>query len=221
MFKIMIIEDNEDIRDELVILLNNSMYSTVIVEDFKETVKIVERENPDLILLDIVLPGTDGMKICKEIRKDFSTPIIFVTSNITTESELNAILIGGDDYITKPYNTPILLARINSILKRFGNIDEKNIFECKNCQLSLLNSTITYKDKVVELTRNELRICYNLFSRCGQIVPRGVIIDDLWDNEMFIDDNTLSVNITRIRGKLKELGLENLIETKRGIGYKI
>ena len=147
-----------------------------------------------------------------------------MTSRGSSMDELNGIMMGGDDYITKPYVAPILLARIAAVLKRSGRENTATdacILTCRGCRLNLLNSTLACGDKTVELTRNELRICWNLFSRCGEIVPREDIIDDLWDNQIFIDDNTLSVNITRIRGKLRRIGVENLIETRRGQGYRI
>ncbi|HHX66776.1 MAG TPA: response regulator transcription factor [Gallicola sp.] len=220
-YKILIVEDSSSIRDELVVLLENNLYEVVAVTDFANILKKVEEVSPDLILLDIILPNINGIDICREIRQKNDTPIIFVTSKATTESELNAILIGGDDYITKPYNAAVLLARITSVLKRYGKGKNNTSYICKGCKLNLLDSTISYNGQSTELTKNELRICYNLFSKCGQIDPREYIIEDLWDNEMFIDDNTLSVNITRIRGKLKDIGVEDLIKTKRGIGYKI
>ena len=138
--------------------------------------------------------------------------------------ELNGMMMGGDDYVTKPYQAPILLARIAAVLKRTGhNKAPENPcrFTWKGCELDMLQGTLTYEGRSEQLTRNELRICCNLFSRAGQIISREELIDDLWENQIFIDDNTLSVNITRIRGKMKEMGLENLIVTRRGQGYQL
>lgn len=179
---------------------------------------------PDLILLDIQLPGTDGLKVCRDIRKKTDVPIIFVTSRSNSMDELNGMMMGGDDYITKPYQAPILLARIAAVLKRTGHnkAPENPLrFTWKGCELDMLQGTLTYEGRSEQLTRNELRICCNLFSRAGQIISREELIDDLWENQIFIDDNTLSVNITRIRGKMKEIGLENLIVTRRGQGYQL
>lgn len=224
MYHILIIEDDTDIRSELKLMLENALYQTDVIEDFTHIPAQVDALSPDLILLDIQLPGVDGLSLCRGIRKTKDTPVIFVTSRGSSMDELNGIMMGGDDYITKPYVAPILLARIAAVLKRSGRENTATdacILTCRGCRLNLLNSTLACGDKTVELTRNELRICWNLFSRCGEIVSREDIIDDLWDNQIFIDDNTLSVNITRIRGKLRRIGVENLIETRRGQGYRI
>ena len=224
MYHLLIIEDDTDIRSELKLMLENALYHADSIENFTDVPAQVQALSPDLILLDIQLPGLDGLSLCREIRKTKDTPVIFVTSRSSSMDELNGIMMGGDDYITKPYVTPILLARIAAVLKRSGRenaVSDSCILTCRGCRLNLLNSTLTCSGKTAELTKNELRICWNLFSRCGEIVPREDIIDDLWDNQIFIDDNTLSVNITRIRSKLREIGVDDLIETKRGQGYRI
>lgn len=224
MYHILIIEDDTDIRSELKLMLENALYHADSIENFTDVPAQVQALSPDLILLDIQLPGLDGLSLCREIRKTKDTPVIFVTSRSSSMDELNGIMMGGDDYITKPYVTPILLARIAAVLKRSGRenaASDSCILTCRGYRLNLLNSTLTCSGKTAELTKNELRICWNLFSRCGEIVPREDIIDDLWDNQIFIDDNTLSVNITRIRSKLREMGVDDLIETKRGQGYRI
>lgn len=224
MYHILIIEDDTDIRSELKLMLQNALYQADSIDTFTDIPAQVEALSPDLILLDIRLPGLDGLSLCREIRRTRDTPIIFVTSRSSSMDELNGIMMGGDDYITKPYITPILLARIAAVLKRLDREKPSTdpcILTCRGCRLNLLNSTLTCGDKTVELTKNELRICWNLFSRCGEIVSREDIIDDLWDNQIFLDDNTLSVNITRIRRKLRDMGVENLIETKRGQGYRV
>ncbi len=224
MYRILIVEDEKDIRLELKLMLENALYQAEAAEDFSDIPRLVDETAPDLILLDIQLPGTDGLKVCRDIRKKTDVPIIFVTSRSNSMDELNGMMMGGDDYITKPYQAPILLARIAAVLKRTGhNKAPENPcrFTWKGCELDMLQGTLTYEGRSEQLTRNELRICCNLFSRAGQIISREELIDDLWENQIFIDDNTLSVNITRIRGKMKEIGLENLIVTRRGQGYQL
>lgn len=217
-------EDEKDIRLELKLMLENALYQAEAAEDFSDIPRLVDETAPDLILLDIQLPGTDGLRVCRDIRKKTDVPIIFVTSRSNSMDELNGMMMGGDDYVTKPYQAPILLARIAAVLKRTGhNKAPENPcrFTWKGCELDMLQGTLTYEGRSEQLTRNELRICCNLFSRAGQIISREELIDDLWENQIFIDDNTLSVNITRIRGKIKEIGLENLIVTRRGQGYQL
>ncbi|WP_195421253.1 response regulator transcription factor [Faecalicatena contorta] len=224
MYRILIVEDEKDIRLELKLMLENALYQAEAAEDFSDIPRLVDETAPDLILLDIQLPGTDGLKVCRDIRKKTDVPIIFVTSRSNSMDELNGMMMGGDDYITKPYQAPILLARIAAVLKRTGhNKAPENPcrFTWKGCELDMLQGTLTHEGRSEQLTRNELRICCNLFSRAGQIISREELIDDLWENQIFIDDNTLSVNITRIRGKMKEIGLENLIVTRRGQGYQL
>lgn len=224
MYRILIVEDEKDIRLELKLMLENALYQAEAAEDFSDIPRLVDETAPDLILLDIQLPETDGLKVCRDIRKKTDVPIIFVTSRSNSMDELNGMMMGGDDYATKPYQAPILLARIAAVLKRTGhNKAPENPcrFTWKGCELDMLQGTLTYEGRSEQLTRNELRICCNLFSRAGQIISREELIDDLWENQIFIDDNTLSVNITRIRGKMKEIGLENLIVTRRGQGYQL
>ena len=224
MYRILIVEDEKDIRLELKLMLENALYQAEAAEDFSDIPRLVDETAPDLILLDIQLPGTDGLRVCRDIRKKTDVPIIFETSRSNSMDELNGMMMGGDDYVTKPYQAPILLARIAAVLKRTGhNKAPENPcrFTWKGCELDMLQGTLTYEGRSEQLTRNELRICCNLFSRAGQIISREELIDDLWENQIFIDDNTLSVNITRIRGKIKEIGLENLIVTRRGQGYQL
>lgn len=232
MYHILIIEDDPDIRAELKLLLENALYAVEALEDFTQLPSRVEACAPDLILLDIQLPNIDGLKVCQELRRTMDTPIIFVTGRMDAMDELTGILMGGDDYITKPYHAPILLARIAAVLKRTvrcsagaahcaPSASSDYQFAWKGCELDMLRSTLSHREHSISLTRNELRICYHLFSKGGQIVSREELIDDLWDNQIFIDDNTLSVHITRIRNKLKEIGVDNLIETRRGQGYRL
>lgn len=218
----MIVEDNEQIQREINNLLIHNGYETVRVEGFYDVPKQVKLNNPDLILLDITLPMDDGFKICTEIRSFSRVPIIFVTSRNTNIDELMSITLGGDDFITKPYNIQILLARINSLLKRaYPNMGTMDILEHNGVTLNIVSSKIIYNGKEEELTKNELKILHYLFVNKGKIVSRVDIMEYLWDSSLFINDNTLTVNITRIRGKMENLGVEEFIKTKRGQGYSI
>ena len=222
MFTIMIIDDNVQLQNEIGNLLIVNGYGVLKPKDFNNIPKIVKEDNPDLILLDINLPNDDGFKICTEIRSFSKIPIIFITSRNTNIDELMAITLGGDDFITKPYNTQILLARINALIKRaYPNNSNLDVIEHNGFKLNILSSTIEYNGNSEELTKNEMKILYYLLINKGKIVSRAAIIEYLWDSSMFVNDNTLTVNITRIRNKIEEIGLKDFIKTKRGQGYII
>lgn len=222
MFNIMIIDDNETLQNELEKLLIISRYNVIKIKDFNNIPEIVKESKPHLILLDINLPKDDGFKICTEIRSFSKVPIIFITSRSTNIDELMGITLGGDDFITKPYNTQILLARISSLLKRAYPADNHmDIIEYNGVKLNILSSVVEYKEKSIELTKNELKILHYLIENKGKIVPRVDILEYLWDSALFVNDNTLTVNITRIRSKMEEIGVSGFIKTKRGQGYII
>ncbi|MFQ7523787.1 MAG: response regulator transcription factor [Terrisporobacter sp.] len=222
MFTIMIIDDNVQLQNEIGNLLIVNGYGVLKPKDFNNIPKIVKEDNPDLILLDINLPNDDGFKICTEIRSFSKIPIIFITSRNTNIDELMAITLGGDDFITKPYNTQILLARINALIKRaYPNNSNLDVIEYNGFKLNILSSTIEYNGNSEELTKNEMKILYYLLINKGKIVSRAAIMEYLWDSSMFVNDNTLTVNITRIRNKIEEIGLKDFIKTKRGQGYII
>lgn len=221
MFKIIIVEDDKEIREELKILLENSGYEVQIISDFEHIIEKIIEEQVHLILLDINLPNKNGFEICSKIRAKSKVPIIFVTSRNNSMDELKGIMLGGDDYIEKPYNVPILLARIKNLLNRTYLEERESKIEYKGITLEVLKSKITYNKKEIELTKTEIKTLHYLFKNKDKIIPRADIIDFLWDNEVYADDNSLSVIVTRLREKLKEIGIENLIETKRGQGYKI
>ena len=211
MEKILIVEDDNKIRKELEIFLNNNGYEAKGLDSFSNTVEDIIATKTDLILLDINLPNLDGQYVLRELRKVLETPIIMVTSRDSEIDELLSMNYGADDYVTKPFNIHILLAKISAILKRTKkvNYDQNKI----NCGEFILNE---FK---IELTKNELKILHFLVKKRGEIVTREEIMEDLWDSESFIDDNTLTVNITRLRNKLEEVGIKELLETKRGLGY--
>lgn len=222
MITIMIIDDNEQLQNEIGNLLTINGYSVLKPKDFDKIPKMVKDDSPDLVLLDINLPSDDGFKLCTEIRSFSKVPIIFITSRNTNIDELMAITLGGDDYITKPYNTQILLARINALIKRaYPNDSNLDIIEYNGLKLNILSSTIEYNGNSEELTKNEMKILYYLLINKEKIVSRVEIMEYLWDSSMFVNDNTLTVNITRIRNKIEEIGLKDFIKTKRGQGYII
>ncbi|MFR7995543.1 MAG: response regulator transcription factor [Clostridium sp.] len=220
MSKIFVVEDEKTIRDELSIFLSRYGYEVEAPEDFENIIENIKGSNCDLILLDINLPVFDGYYICREVRKFSDVPIIVVTSRDSDIDELMSMNLGADDFVTKPYNTQILLARIEAILKRVNkNLMAQDILEYNEMKVNLSNGTISYNNKTIEITKNELKIISYLIKNKGKIVSREDLMNYLWDCEMFIDDNTLSVNVTRIRKKLEEIGLKNIIETRRGLGY--
>ena len=222
MQKIMVIEDDTAIQEELALLLENEGYMPLVVTNFTDILGQAVLERPDLILLDIGLPGRDGFSLCAALRKAVSAPVIFVTSRDASTDEVRALSLGGDDYITKPYSVPVLLARIKAVLRRSsGEPEPADILEAGGLRLSLTKGVVSANGKTAELTRNELQILACLMAHTGQIVSRADLIDALWDNQIYIDDNTLSVNMTRLRGKLTEIGLPDAIKTRRGMGYQL
>lgn len=222
MQKILIIEDDEKIRDELESFLNKHGYNAKALINLDNVVEDILKEKADLILLDINLPYMDGEYVCKEVRKTSNVPIIMVTSRDSELDELISLNYGADQYVTKPYNIQILLAKIIGLLKRNQNagINQDKI-DCKEFILNRSKSIIEKDDLKVELTKNEISMLYFLILHRGSIVSREDIIEYLWESEAFIDDNTLTVNMKRLRGKLEEVGLDDIIETKRGQGYML
>ena len=217
--KIFIIEDEEKIRLELSTFLNRYGYETSYSTDFENIVDISLKEEPDIILLDINLPYYDGYYICREIRRKSNVPIIVVTSRNSEVDELMSMNLGADDFITKPYNTQILLARIASIIRRtYQNLDSE-VFEFKGLKYNMSTSEMTFDNKKCELTKNESKILFTLMKNKERIVSRNDLMKALWQDDEFVDDNTLTVNIKRLRKKLEEIGAVDYIQTKRGQGY--
>lgn len=217
---IMIVEDDPVIREELAFLLENENYQVLSISDFETIPEQVRSAGPDLVLLDLGLPGRDGLSLCAAIRK--TAPVMVVTSRTSALDELRALNLGSDDYVTKPYNIPVLLARIKAVLRRNGGANtEPDILKAAGLLLSLTKGTVSAAGGTAELTRNELKILAHLMARAGEIVPRADLIEALWDSQIYIDDNTLSVNVTRLRSKLEGLGMPNVIKTRRGMGYQL
>ncbi len=220
MQKILIVEDDEKLRNELEKFLNNNGYKAEGLKKYDNCIEDIMKSESDLILLDINLPFSDGEYICKEIRKKSEVPIIMITSRNNEMDELISINYGADDYITKPYNTQILLARIASILKRINKNElEKSKIDCTQFILNISESKIEKGNKQIELTKNESKILQCLAKNRNKIVSREELMEYLWDTDEFVDDNTLTVNITRVRNKLEELEIKEILETKRGQGY--
>ena len=219
--KIFVIEDDPVIRAELITLLEGNSYEASAATDFSSVIKTAKDVQPHLILLDIKLPQTNGFTLCSQIRSFSNVPIIFVTSCTTDMDELNSIMLGGDAFITKPYNTAILLARIASLLKRAYPAEAQTSLTYQGAILHLDSSKIEYTGQQADLTKNELKILCYLFKHAGVICARADIVEYLWDNQVYIDDNALSVNINRIREKLVSIGLTDFIKTKHRQGYTL
>ena len=215
--KILIIEDEIELREELKVLLDENGYEGIILESFENIKQDTLSVNADLILLDIKIPYTNGQQLLKEIRKESDVPIIMVTSKNTEMDEVLSMSYGADDYITKPYNPVLLLLRIEAILKRVNK--SNNNLSYNNVKVNLLKSTLEYEDKELLLSKNEMSIFYFMLMNKGKIVSRDAIMNYLWGNDRFIDDNTLTVNINRLRKKLEEIDLKGVIETRREQGY--
>ena len=221
MKKILIVEDDFTIQAQLKTLLSGNGYEVFVVTDFSQTIQQIKAFVPHLVILDIKLPGNNGFEICSEIRTFSDIPIVFVTSSNMDMDELNSIMLGGDAFITKPYNTAILLAKIAALLKRAYPSPQTEFFTWNGVTLYLESSVIEYNGQKAELTKNELKILYYLFKNAGKICSRNDIVDFLWDNQLYVDDNALSVNVTRIRNKLDKIGLTNFIKTKHRQGYTL
>ena len=219
MSKIMIVEDDKAICNELANLLENNNYEAVILKDFKNALSEILKVAPDLILLDINIPYINGDILLKKLRKEVNIPVIMVTSITSEINEALSISYGADDYITKPYNPNILLLRIGAILKRVNTNYNNNILTYKNLKFDITKGTIKNNDKEIILTKNEIIIFSYLINHQNKIVTRDELITAIWDTTDYISDNTLTVNINRLRNKLKEIGYENIIDTRKGMGY--
>ena len=219
MKKILVIDDEEIIRNELKVLLQNSGYEVKVLEDFENIRDDIKKIKSDLILLDINLPNINGEILLKEIRKMSNVPVIMVTSKNSEVDEVLSMSYGADDYVTKPYNPTILLLRIQNIFKRMYN-DRDDLFY-EDIIVNPKKGTLQRDKKILELTKNEMIIFTYLLSKKGKVVTRDDLMTDLWNNNEYINDNALTVNISRLRTKLQDFGLENKIETRKGQGYKL
>ena len=215
--KILVIEDDKSVRDEMVELLNNASYEVRLIEDFNDTLGQILSINPDLVLLDINIPFMNGEMLLEKLRKVSNVPVIMVTSRNTLSDEVLSRGYGADDYVTQPYNPTLLLLRINSVLRRMSNVNET--IKYKDAIVNIKKGTISLDSREIILTKNEMIILGYLLGHKGMIVTRDELMTDLWDNNEYINDNALTVNISRLRSKLEELGLRDVIETRKGQGY--
>lgn len=219
--KIYVIEDDEAIRGELLRLLEREGYEMGACEDFSRASELALAAGPDLVLLDLTLPGTDGQLVCRELRGASSVPIIVLTSRTTEADEVVAMTLGADDFVPKPYSPRVLLARIAALLRRSGGSAARSVLEHNGVTLDLSRSLASSASGSVELTKNEVRILALLMRRAGTIVSREDLMRELWDSEAFVDDNTLTVNVNRLRAQLAKVGVEGFLVTHRGQGYSV
>ena len=219
--KIYVIEDDEAIRAELVRLLGREGYETVACGDFSRAAELALSAAPDLMLLDLTLPGKDGQLVCRELRAASGVPVMVLTSRATEVDEVVAMTLGADDFMPKPYSPCVLLARIAALLRRAGGTAARSVLEHGGVALDLSRSTASAAGGSVELTKNELRILALLMRRAGTIVSREDLMRELWDSEAFVDDNTLTVNVNRLRAQLAKIGVEGYLVTHRGQGYSV
>ncbi|MBQ8961625.1 MAG: response regulator transcription factor [Ruminococcus sp.] len=217
MKKILLIEDETALREELSVLLKNAGYTPVAVTEWENVPEQMKSSGADLILLDINLPGLNGEALLQELRRESSTPVIMLTSRTGGIDEVLSLSYGADDYITKPYDPTVLLLRISAVLKRTGKTGAVQSYH--DAQVSSVKGSISRNGSEQILTKNEMIIFQLLLDRQGEIVTRDDLMTALWDNDEFVNDNALSVNISRLRSKLAELGLEEAIETRKKQGY--
>ncbi|WP_125152156.1 response regulator transcription factor [Clostridium rectalis] len=223
MFKIMIVEDDFKIREIILENIKKWGYDGMYIEDFNKTFDSFVKYQPHLVLMDVNLPSFDGFYWCNKIREVSKVPIIFISSRNTNMDIIMSVNMGGDDFIQKPFSLDVLMAKVNALLRRtysYSNVDS-NIIQHKGVVLNLKDNNLIYKDIKIELTKNEYKIVYILMKNNGSIVSRDKIMRSLWEDESFVDDNTLTVNINRLRKKLDDVNLKNFIKTKKGQGYII
>ncbi len=220
MARIYVIEDDEAVRGELLTLLRRAGHEVAWAEQFDRLAADVLASGPDVVLLDLGLPGTDGQYVCRELRQASSVPIVVVTSRATDLDELMSMSLGADDFVPKPYNGQVLLAHIDALLRRTkGGQAAGRVLEHRGVRLDLARSLAAYEGRSVELTKNEMRILALLMRRGGEIVSREDIMMELWNSDAFIDDNTLTVNMNRLRKTLASIGVNDYLTTHRGQGY--
>ena len=222
MQKIMIVEDDEVISSTLKRHLEKWNFEVYVVEDFEHVMEVFLDYQPTLVLLDISLPFYNGYHWCQEMRKVSEIPIIFISSTNENMNIVMAMNMGADDFINKPFDLNVITAKIQAMIRRTYSFSKQfHILTYKELILNLLEATVSYHDQVIELTKNELKIMQMLFEKAETYVSRDELMIELWQSDKFVDDNTLSVNMNRLRKKLDDFGLDSLIQTKKGIGYKL
>ena len=215
--KILIVEDDSSMQEELKGLLENASYDTLILTDFLHAKEYILKTNPDLVLLDVNIPYLNGELLLKELRKESSVPVIILTSRASEIDEVLSISYGADDLITKPYNPTILLLRIQNVFKRVNQVKDK--LKYRDLDVYQNRGVLTKDNLSIELTKNEMIIFLYLLNNQNRIVSRDELMSELWNNEEYINDNALTVNISRLRTKLKDFGYSDVIETRKGQGY--
>lgn len=222
MYQILLIEDNPSTRKAVMALLTRYGYEVKAPAAFDRLMDEFEQARPHLVLLDINLPVYDGFHFCRELRSRSEVPIILLTSRESAMDQVMGITLGADDYIVKPYVAEVLLARIAAVLRRtYGRAPLTEALEYQGLRLDLASGVVSYGEQQIELTKNELKLLHALLEKQGTLVTREQLMERLWSSDLFIDENTLTVNIARLRGKLTEMGLDSFIETRRGLGYII
>lgn len=222
MYKVLIVEDDMAIAELLKSNLNQWGFDTYLVTDFNQVMDNFIHIQPHLVLLDISLPFYNGYYWCSEIRKVSKVPIIFLSSHTENLDIVMAMNMGGDDYITKPFSLDVVIVKMQAVLRRtYTYYTDTQVLKASEVILNLNDSTLLYQGEAIELTKNEYRILTMLMKHKNTIVSRDDIMKHLWDSESFIDDNTLTVNINRLRKKLEDKGIKELIQTKKGMGYII
>ncbi len=223
MYKILIVEDDKALCNNIKASISKWNFEGIAVQNFEDILKEFVKHNPHLVIMDINLPYFDGFYWCKKIRDISRVPIIFLSSRDSNMDIVMAVNMGGDDYVTKPFSMDILLAKMQALIRRaysYGQVDEQ-IIECNGVILNISDGTLTYNEKKIELTKNEFKILQLLMRNKGKIVSRDKIMRVLWESEYFISENTLTVNVNRLRSKLEDIGLKDLIVTKKSQGYMI
>lgn len=222
MYKLLIVEDDAVIAKSVQNYMESWGYQPVCVTDFEHVTKVFVEEQPHLVLMDISLPFYNGFHWCDEIRKISKVPVIFISSASDNMNIVMAMNMGGDDFIAKPFDLPVLQAKVQAMLRRtYDFAGESNLIEHKGMIFDSSDGMIAYEGKRIELTKNEMRILQELLENKGKIVTRDRLMERLWESDSFIDDNTLTVNIARLRRKLEETGIKDMIKTRKGIGYVV
>lgn len=220
MYKILIVEDDEAIANSVKSYLENWDFEVAVVRDFRMVTNEFNTVKPHMVLLDIMLPFYDGYYWCKEIRKISNVPIVFLSSASDNMNIVMAVNMGGDDFIAKPFDFSVLLAKVQAVLRRAYDMSNSiSVIEHKGVTLNLNDFILTYQDKSIELTKNEFRILETLLTNKGKVVSRDTLMVKLWQDDTYVEENTLTVNVMRLRKKLEDLGTTEFIKTKIGYGY--
>lgn len=221
-YKILLVEDDAVIRRAIASHIRSWGYEAVEVEDFEQVMGIFTREEPHLVLLDISLPFFNGFHWCMQIRQVSKVPIIFISSAADNMNIVMAMNMGGDDFITKPFDLNVLTAKVQALLRRtYDFAGTSQLLEHRGAILNLSDGTLMWNNERIELTKNEFRIMKTLMEQKERVVSRDELMENLWATDSFIDDNTLTVNVNRLRKRLEQVGLKDFIVTKKGLGYKV